>query len=461
VSENQIALKLSEPQINPVLKVKILDNQDASVWNAFVKASKWGDIYQTWEWGEYQKLEGFKPLRIAVIRDKSLILTSQILLKKSGFLGNFAFLHHGPIFQKVEHLELGLPKLIHYLVHNSKIYDFANLEVSPNFGLDPNYNSSDSELISFKNNQISKETELGFYLDKDISQIFTKNKFFGLDKESPVVKKYFYILNSDENELLSGLEKTTRQNIKKVQNRNFKYHEYYSRSSDLPQKIKLFQELAAKRANLKLVIKPENLSRLFEIFKNKIFLGEAELDGKAAALVVGYRTKQFSGILGIVRDPAISEPALSDYILWQTVIKAQEFESKVFNFENVENLDNRFGAVSVLAYQKLILPINPMKFAATDTGQWLKEESGKQAQKLIKNTASTGQKISVGAWQMVVTFFKNLINKIKTTQNSKTEDLNHLEKLRKLKESSPNNSSPSISSSEAILDKELEESKKN
>ena len=269
------------------------------------------------------------------------------------------------------------------------------------------------------------------------------------------------MLNSDENELLSGLEKTTRQNIKKVQNRNFKYHEYYSKSSDLPQKIKLFQELSAKRANLKLVIKPENLSRLFEIFKNKIFLGEAELEGKVAALVVGYRTKQFSGILGIVRDPAISEPALSDYILWQTVIKAQEFESEVFNFENVENLDNRFGAVCVLAYQKLILPINPIKFAATDTGQWLKEESGKQAQKLIKNTASTGQKISVGAWQMVIAFFKNLINKIKSTQNSKAEDLNHLEKLRKLKESSPNNSSPSISTSEAILDKELEDSKKN
>jgi hypothetical protein len=123
-------------------------------------------------------------------------------------------------------------------------------------------------------------------------------------------------------------------------------------------------------------------------------------------------------------------------------------------------LDNRFGAVSVLAYQKLILPINPMKFAATDTGQWLKEESGKQAQKLIKNTASKGQKISVGAWHVVITFFKNLINKIKTAQSSKTEDLNHLEKLRKLKESARDNSSPSISSSEATLDKELEESNK-
>lgn len=461
MSENQIILKSSQPEVSPVLKVKILDNQDASVWNAFVKASKWGDIYQTWEWGEFQKLEGYKPLRIAVIKDKSLILTSQILLKKSGFLGNFAFVHHGPIFQKVQHLELGLPKLIHYLVHNSKIYDFANLEVWPNFGLDPNHNSGDSELISFKKNQISKENELSFYLNKDIGEVFTKNKFFGLDDDSPIVKKYFYVLNSDENELLSGLEKTTRQNIKKIQNRNFKYREYYSRSVDLSQKIKLFQDLAAKRANLKLAIKPENLPRLFEIFKNKIFLGEAELNGKGVALVIGYRTKQFSGVFGIVRDPAISEPALSDYILWQTVIKAQEFESKVFNFENVENLDNRFGAVSALSYQKLILPINPLKFAATDTGQWLKEESGKQAQKLIKNTASRGQKISVRIWQMVINFFQKILNKIKNDQNSKKEGLDHLEKLRKLKESSPDTSSPSISSSEAVLDKELDQSKKN
>jgi hypothetical protein len=456
-------LKLSESQHNPVLKVKILDNQDASVWNAFVKASKWGDIYQTWEWGEFQKLEGYKPLRIAVIKDKSLILTSQIMLKKSGFLGNFAFLQHGPVFQKPEHLDLGLPKLIQYLVHNSKIYDFANLEVIPNFGVDPNHSLSQNDLISVKNNQIKQENELRFYLDNKLSQTFVKNKFFGLDKESPVVKKYFYVLNtnnSDENSLLSELEKTTRQNIKKIQNRNYKYHEYYSRSENLNQKLKLFQELAAKRANLKLIIKPENLNRLFEIFKNKIFLGEAELNGKVAAFVIGYRTKQFSGIFGIVRDPAVSEPALSDYILWQTVIKAQEFGSKIFDFENVENLDNRFGAVSIKAFQKLVLPINPLKFAASDTGDWLKNESGKHAQKLIKDTASSSKRISGDIWQIVVDFFKKVFNKVKSTQLSKKEDLDHLEKLRKLKESNPDSNSRSISLSEANLDKELQESKK-
>ena len=120
--------------MNSNIKVKILENIDKDAFNKFVEFSPFGDILQYWEWGETKRTEGWKPLRIAVIQEKKILLTAQILLKKIPLLGNYGYIPHGPIFHHKEELDLALGEFNKFLIRQSKNYNFICIEIEPRIG---------------------------------------------------------------------------------------------------------------------------------------------------------------------------------------------------------------------------------------------------------------------------------------------------------------------------------------
>lgn len=117
-----------------MIKVKILEEVDKIAFNKFVDYSPFGDILQFWEWGEVKKTEGWKPLRVAVIEDKKILLTAQILLKKIPFFGNYAYIPHGPIFHNKNNLKKALGHFNKFLIRQSKNYNFVCIEIEPRIG---------------------------------------------------------------------------------------------------------------------------------------------------------------------------------------------------------------------------------------------------------------------------------------------------------------------------------------
>lgn len=116
------------------IKAKILEEVDKNAFNKFVNHSPFGDILQFWEWGEAKKTDGWRPLRVAVIEDKKILLTAQILLKKLPLLGNYAYIPHGPIFHTKQNLDKALTYFNQFLLRQSKNYNFICIEIEPRIG---------------------------------------------------------------------------------------------------------------------------------------------------------------------------------------------------------------------------------------------------------------------------------------------------------------------------------------
>ena len=168
------------------LKVKIIDEVDKAVWNRFVETSKWGDILNLWEWGEYKKEDGWRPLRVGVIEDNQLIMIAQILLRKVFLLGNYAYLPHGPVFHNPKKLDPALKAFNKFILNFSKVYNLICLEVEPKVG----------KLVDFKKKPVvSRPTSYSF--EERLEKI-RKNKM----AESLLAKQEdFASISEEENHL--------------------------------------------------------------------------------------------------------------------------------------------------------------------------------------------------------------------------------------------------------------------
>ena len=71
---------------------------DKKRWNDFVYSNENLDILQSWEWGELKKVEGWDPYRFMVEGFDEILIGGMVLVKKYPFLGNLAYIPHGPAF---------------------------------------------------------------------------------------------------------------------------------------------------------------------------------------------------------------------------------------------------------------------------------------------------------------------------------------------------------------------------
>jgi hypothetical protein len=169
-----------------MLKVKILQEIDKSVWNRFVETSPWGSIEQMWEYGDMQK--DVRPLRLAVIKDGGIpLLLAQVLLKKIPLLGTYAYVPKGPVFFKKEDLKTALPYLNYFFNQNNKNYNFICVEIEPPLGMkldldiDEEQKDIENEQNSYVETVLNKSEKTDFVkiqtdLDQSILEIQQKNQ---------------------------------------------------------------------------------------------------------------------------------------------------------------------------------------------------------------------------------------------------------------------------------------------
>lgn len=378
------------------IKVKILDGQDEKAWNRFVDYSPWGDILQMWQWGELKKTQGWKPLRIGVIRDGFLILTAQILLKPVPLLGNYAHVPHGPVFHSKEDLEAGLPYLVEFISKISRTYDFAVLEIEPKIG----------RLINSDNDQNSEhglKNLLPFY-NPEIIEIFTKNKFQITGRNVEPIHKLYYDLTQDEEILLGLCQKNTRYNIKLAEKKGVVVKEYLPDSLEIKEKLTEFFELVKitqDRAKGYPVRDLKTYLKLFELFKgtDHISLFEASYEGETIVMNVSQRNKFWSSSFYAGSNRKFTNVKAPYLIRWRSIQKAKKYGSKTYDFwgivpgnKHAGYSDHKlsFGGTRIDNYGLLALPINPIKYELWNFGIWLRTEAKTKAREwLFESKVST------------------------------------------------------------------------
>lgn len=70
---------------------------EKDIWETFVLKTQWTPFFQSWAFGEAQKLSGQKVYRLGVIEKEELIMVAQVFVVMAK-RGNFLHLRHAPLF---------------------------------------------------------------------------------------------------------------------------------------------------------------------------------------------------------------------------------------------------------------------------------------------------------------------------------------------------------------------------
>ncbi len=355
------------------LKAKILDTKDKIIWDRFVDSSPWGDILQTWEWGELKKLEKWRPVRVAIIEDGKLIMAVQILLKSASVLGNYAYIPHGPVFLDKDDLEKALPVFIEYLHVLNKTYNFASVEIEPKLG----------NLLQL-NGELEKQPNISnTYLRHDIIKIFLDAGFIQTGRNVQPEYKLLYDLDQDLDDLILLAKKNTRYNVRLAEKKGVIVKEYFYEDEIFEEKINIFYELikeTQKRAKGYPARSQSYYKSLFELFAGtkSIVLTEASFQGDVIAMNISLRTSSWSSSF-YAGSNRLHPNLKAMYLLrWKSIESAKNFGSKLYDFwgfvpnstqhQGYSDQKLSFGGTQISTYGVLSFPLNPVKYWLWDEG---------------------------------------------------------------------------------------------
>lgn|GEM_PF-1405873 len=424
------------------IKVKILDNQDEQAWNRFVDFSPWGDILQMWQWGELKKTQGWKPLRIGVIRDGFLILTAQILMKPVPFLGNYAHVPHGPVFHSKADLEVALPYFVEFISRIGKTYDFAVVEIEPKIGklAEAENSEFDSKLVN----------NLSHYFDPEIIEIFTKNKFIITNRNVEPVHKLYYDLGNSEEKLLSQCQKNTRYNIKLAEKKGVVVKEYLPDSPEIKQKLSEFFELVKitqERAKGYPVRDLKTYIKLFELFKgtDHLSLFEASFEGEIIVMNISQRNKFWSSSFYAGSNRKHTNVKAPYLLRWKAIQRAKEHGSKTYDFwgivpggKHAGYSDHKlsFGGTRIDNYGLLALPINPIKYELWDLAIWIRTKGKIKTREFLFNSKNQAMDLVTASIKKTKNWIQNIFSKTSPTysqekNNNQKENYKNTETIEK------------------------------
>jgi len=160
-----------------------------SDWDAFFNQNDSPSFLQSWEWGEFEKNQGYSIIRLGIYQNQELqaiVLVIKIQAKR----GNFLFIPHGPVLNvksKMLKVKSLVKSLKDYLEDLAKKENFAFIRIAPTL-LDNSENLKIFSDLGFVKAPIYMHAERLWVLD----------------------------LNKSEEELLNEMRKTTRYSIKKA-----------------------------------------------------------------------------------------------------------------------------------------------------------------------------------------------------------------------------------------------------
>src|SRR5437763_721514 len=84
--------------------LRLVPIEQQQLWDAFVSASPYGHLLQSWGWGELKASAGWHPLRLALwdTQREQIVVAAQVLRRTSLHLplalGHLAYIPKGPVF---------------------------------------------------------------------------------------------------------------------------------------------------------------------------------------------------------------------------------------------------------------------------------------------------------------------------------------------------------------------------
>lgn len=156
------------------------------VWNNFINKDTTHSFLQTWEWGELQKKQGYKIIRLGIY-DHQKISAIALVIKIQSKRGNFLFVPHGPVVENNNEIKKVLDYLLKYLKQLANEEKFSFIRIAPIIE-DTENNRKLFSHFGFKTSPIYMHAERTWVLD----------------------------INKSEEILLSEMRKTTRYLIKRA-----------------------------------------------------------------------------------------------------------------------------------------------------------------------------------------------------------------------------------------------------
>lgn len=288
------------------MQLEIATVKQKDLWETFVASHAPHALFQSWLWGEVQEHLGYKVWRLGLFEDSELVGIAQVV-KISAKRGTFLHIRHGPIF--VSHTKTRWEAVLDYVKKLAKRESAWFIRVSP--------------LIANSEQHVQLFSHLHF----------RPAAIHEVDAE----RCWVLDLGKSDEELLMGMRKTTRYEIKLAQKLNVSVTKSLN-----PADLSLFFRLYKETSKRHRFVTHQGIAEEFEVFaaQQKALLLFASHEGKelASAIVLFYGNQAIYH-----HGASVTSKIPASYIIqWEAICEAKKRGMKVYNFYGVapENKPN-------------------------------------------------------------------------------------------------------------------------
>ena len=280
--------------------MEVRELKDKKVWESFIIKYSPVALFQSWNWGEVIRKMGQNFWRIGVYdNDGKLVAIAQVIKVKAR-RGTFLHVRHGPVLSAV----------------NEKYFKF---------------------FIDFLKS-LGKKEKAGFIrisplLDNsDENQQFFRNFGFRNAPIQAMDGEYCWVLDIDksENELLSGMRKTTRYLIRQAEKLGVEIVKS-KKIEDLDQFFSLYKETARRQKFIQHKGIKQEFEELLKDDQIILFKGYHQKNLLAAALIIFYNNQAIYH-----HSASVEQKIPVNYLLqWEAIKEAKKRGKSIYNFWGV------------------------------------------------------------------------------------------------------------------------------
>lgn len=290
------------------MKITIKEISNSNTWENFLLSQNQTPFFQSWWWGEVQKMIGFPILRLGIYQKNNLVGIAQIITVKAK-RGTFYWIRHGPILNEWDWYYVD--ELLKAIVIRAKKHSVSFIRMAPLL------DDTQDCLLQFK------------------KRGFRNAPIHNFDAENAWVVN----LSKSEDELLKEMRKSTRYLIRKAISIGVKVEQ----STD-QRKLEDFNEVYQETAQRQGFVTHKGLREEFSIFSERnllhLFLAYHENTLVAGAMIIFYGKQAVYHHSGM-REDMKHIPAT--YLLqWEAIKEAKRRGMKWYNLWGVapENKPN-------------------------------------------------------------------------------------------------------------------------
>lgn len=281
---------------NSDMSLRIATVESSATWEWFVLQHSPQALFQSWLWGEVQKKSKAQIYRFGFFRGDTLVGVAQAVLVKAK-RGSFLHVRHGPIVDSRNIVDW--KQIAALLAAEAKKLGCLFVRISP--------------LLP-----VTKETDRLFRSLRSVPAAIHR-----MDGE------YCWVLDLDktEEELLSGMRKTIRYEIRKGQKEGV---EVFSTTD--PKHLKDFFSLYEKTSSRQGFVPHTGIREEFEIFAKAkqamLYIGKHGKQTTAAAIILYYGNQAIYHHGASVQ----AKVPVSPVVQWDAILDAKKRGMKVYNF---------------------------------------------------------------------------------------------------------------------------------